>query len=126
MKLRILGDTLRLRLSQSEVSRFEAEGAVEAAIHFGPGDDEALVYRLVREPEGTAIRATLRGRTITVHVPADRAREWTDTDQVGFDHAQPLGEDRTLHILVEKDFKCAIARPGEEDYDGFPNPATQC
>lgn len=122
MKLRILDDTLRLRLSQSDVARFEAEGAVEATIHFGSGDDDALVYRLERDETATELHAELCGRVITVRVPAAAAREWTGTGKVGMEVSQPLHEGRRLHILVEKDFKCAIPRAGEEDYDGFPNP----
>ena len=103
MKLRIKGNTLRLRLSQNEVSRFAEEGRVEDAIQFGPG--QQMAYAVERAANVGAVRAVLDGQTIIVYVPGDLATAWAETDQVGFDVDQPLGDDEQLSILVEKDFK---------------------
>jgi hypothetical protein len=118
MKLRILGDSLRLRLSRSEVERMGSEGRVEDAIRFGPA--VRLGYVLVVDASIDAPQASFADGQITVRVPVATARVWVDTDQVGFSAKQ--GE---LAILVEKDFKCAVPRPGEEDYDGFDPPGPE-
>lgn len=115
MKLRIRGDSLRLRLSRGEVEQMRAQGRVEDAIHFG---SKRLVYALMADAEVDAPRASFDGETIVVRVPTQTVHAWVDTDQVGFD-----AEDGALRILVEKDFKCAVPRAGEEDYDGFDNPS---
>ncbi|MEM6291769.1 MAG: hypothetical protein AAGA54_10905 [Myxococcota bacterium] len=123
MKLRILGDSLRLRLSQSEVKQFGETGRVAQAIRFG---GVALTYALEHAGEVTALGASMDGTTITVRMPTSMARSWVDTDLVTLKAEQSLGETEALSLLVEKDFKCAIPRPGEEDYDGFEHPTGGC
>jgi hypothetical protein len=115
MKLRILGDSLRLRLSRGEVERMRAQGRVEDVIHFGP---RRLSYVLVADASVDAPRASFDGDTIVVRAPERAVHAWADTEQVGFD-----AQDGALRILVEKDFKCAVPRAGEDDYDGFDNPS---
>ena len=66
MKLRILDDSLRLRLPQGEVRQLRDTGRVEAAIRFGPGPDQRLVYALVAVPDAQRISATLTDREIAV------------------------------------------------------------
>ena len=120
MKLRILGDSLRLRLSQSEVERIGKEGRVEDAIHFGTGG-AALTYVLAADDAVDAPQATFNASSIVVSVPTSAVRTWVDTDQVGMS-----AEQGNLHILIEKDFKCLTPRAGEDEYDGFPNPNQSC
>ena len=126
MKLRILDDSLRLRLPKGEVEQLRDTGRVEAAIHFGPGPEQRLVYALVVAPQAQRITAVLTDREIAVHLPGEVARAWADGDQVSLEGTQSLGDGRTLALLVEKDFKCLVPREGEEQYDGFENPNTSC
>lgn len=126
MKLRILDDSLRLRLSQGELERLRTRGRVEAAIGFGPGPEQQLVYALVVAPEAQRIGATFTEREIVVTLPKAMAEAWATGDTVGLSAQQSIGPDRTLALLVEKDFKCLQPRPGEESYDGFPNPGSSC
>ena len=125
MKLRILDDSLRLRLPHGEVRQLRDTGRVEAAIRFGPGPEQRLVYALVAVPDAQRISATLTDREIAVHLPRALVHAWADGDQVSLHAEQSLGEG-TLQILVEKDFKCLTPRPGEDDYDGFANPKASC
>jgi hypothetical protein len=126
MKLRILDDSLRLRLSQGELERLRTLGRVEAAIGFGPGPEHRLVYALVIDPAAQRIGATLTGREIVVHLPGAAAHAWLASDEVGLHAEQSLGPDRSLALAIEKDFKCLEPRPGEEGYDGLPNPRASC
>lgn len=132
MKLRIRGNSLRLRLSQREVTDLAAQGRVEDAIAFPPvGDHEArgagpasrMVYALQVSDDAPAPFAHLEGARIDVTLPASVAREWTSTDQVGIEAEQPLGDGGVLRILVEKDFACLKPRTGEDDADAYPNPS---
>lgn len=125
MKLRILDDSLRLRLPQSEVQRLRTTGRVEATIRFGPGPEQRLVYALVVVPQAQRISATLTDREIAVHLPESIAHAWVDGDEVSLKAEQSLGEG-TLALLIEKDFKCLTPREGEEQYDGYANPNTSC
>jgi hypothetical protein len=117
MKLRIRGDSLRLRLSQAELTRLHETGEVGDRIGFG---DRSLDYALVRA-DIDAPRARFDGDRIEVALPHAIARIWIESDQVGIEaeQASPTG---TLRLLIEKDFKCLAPRPGEDDSDAFPNP----
>ncbi|MCA6075252.1 DUF7009 family protein [Fulvivirga sedimenti] len=116
MKIRILGNSLRLRLSQSEVANLAEDMHVSDSINFG---GRKLIYAL-QGADVESISAEYNGDIITVNVPESQIREWTASEQVGFDHRQKLTDNSYLNILVEKDFACLVPRKGEEDL--FPNP----
>jgi hypothetical protein len=118
MKLRIQGDSLRLRLTRTEVAGLHDRGVVEDTAHFagGPG----LTYRVRKSGGGDGIRAELTDRTITVQVPAGAVEAWATSDEVGL-----AARDGVLRILIEKDFRC-LTRPREEDEpDAYPHPVEQ-
>ena len=116
MKLRIQGDSIRLRLTQSEVARFAETGRVEATTHFGAGD--ALTYAL-RAADVDTLDAAFGGGRLTVLVPRAWAATWADSDEVGIEGARRC-DGRTLALLVEKDFECLHRRADEPD--AFPHP----
>ena len=121
MKLRIRGDSLRLRLGQTDVATLGREGRVAETTHFGP--EHALVYAIETSADVGAIEARWKDGELTVVVPASTAKQWLDTEQVGLTHEQSIDDERALAILIEKDFQCLVPREGEGDGDGFPNPA---
>jgi hypothetical protein len=47
--------------------------------------------------------------------------KWASTDQVGIEGRQPVDNETSLQILIEKDFAC-IDGTDEENADTFPNP----
>lgn len=113
MKLRLHAGSLRLRLSQSEVARFEETGSVEDSVEFSPG--RQLFYSI--EAGSTAsIAATFDGGHIQVVVPKSVATTWIESDQTGIE-----GLSGALKILIEKDFQCLHREP-EPGEDSFPNP----
>lgn len=99
---------------------------MEAAIHFGPGPRQRLVYALVVAPDAQRMSAVITESEIAVHLPEAVAHAWVDGDEVSLQGEQAVGEGRTLSLLVEKDYKCLTPRKGEEDYDGFANPKASC
>lgn len=121
MKLRIRGDSLRLRLSQAEIARLRETGEVGDCIRFG---DRSLDYVLV-SADIDAPRARFDGDRIEVAVPHDVARRWAETEQVGIEAEQAVASGAVLRLLIEKDFKCLAPRPGEDDSDAFPNPDSE-
>ncbi len=114
MKLRIHADTLRLRLSQSDVARLAMSGHVEEAITFAPG--QVLRYAL-ESGLGTEMTVTFKENQVRVTLPVAMAREWMKSEQTGIE-----GGSATLRVLVEKDFQCAS---GEPDPDAFPTPLSR-
>ncbi|WP_420583181.1 DUF7009 family protein [Reichenbachiella sp.] len=115
MKIRINGNFVRLRLSQSEVDQFASKGQIGDAIQFGT---RSLTYQLVTSQQ-EEVSVDFDGTKISVQVPKNMSEQWTETDLVGFENA-----DQThVRILVEKDFQCLHKRPGEDESDNFPHPA---
>lgn len=112
MKIRIKGDSIRYRLTKSEVERFAAEGIIKEETHFA---GRVLSYVLQRV-NADVITAQFVNDTITLFMPAAMANEWTSTERVGFDNE--LG---TLSLYIEKDFKC-LDNVAEDQSDNYPNP----
>lgn len=111
MKLRIKGDTVRLRLTQSEVAAVaDGEAVVETTSLPQP-------FTCALETWGETIGAAFVGGRMTVNIPPAIALRWASTEEVSL-----RGREGGVEILVEKDFACLIPREGEEDPDAFPNP----
>ncbi len=121
MKLRIKGNSIRLRLTRSELAEIDERGVVADAIDFGAG--ATLSYALRADPTTDTPRATLDARGIAVRVPAAQIARWVaDESMVSIRAEQALGEPSLLSILVEKDFACLKPREGEDESDMFEHP----
>ncbi len=123
MKLRLRGNSLRLRLTQREVNDLVAIGAVEERTAFGP---HALLSYAIAVGEGSAVSASFDAGAIRVTVPLAEARAWATSDRVGIEGEQATAEGEPLRLLIEKDFACLKPRTGEDDRDAFPNPNPTC
>ena len=121
MKLRIRGNTIRLRLKRGEVDRIASGRSVVEQTRF---PDTMLTYRLDVSNDG-AFSATFADRKLAVQVPPAEVSRWAETDQVSlFTDVQLEGGD-TLSLLVEKDFTCLAPgdhRAHEDDTDTFVHP----
>lgn len=114
MKIRIKGDSVRYRLTKSEVERFADEGIIIEETHFG---NRVFSYVLQRtHDDSTSISAEYNGHAITVYMPEEFAYEWTETDKVGFENVS-----NGLSVYIEKDFKC-LDNVTEDQSDNYPNP----
>jgi hypothetical protein len=126
MKLRIRGNSLRLRLSRGEVNELAERGRVDDGIAFGGGPDARLGYSAVCVDDVSVLSARLGAGSIIVTLPGALARAWAASEDVGLEGEQSLGDGQVLRLLVEKDFACLTARTGEDDGDAFPNPNVTC
>ncbi|MEE4281987.1 MAG: hypothetical protein V2I41_08580 [Pseudomonadales bacterium] len=120
MKLRLRGDTLRLRLTRSEVDAVGAAQSVAETLHLPDGS--ALSYKLVTGPSNNIyMRRESDLAEIVVQVVAAQAHSWASSEQVGYSGETPL-QIGAVSVLIEKDFTCITPRAGEEESDTFPNP----
>jgi hypothetical protein len=119
MKLRIQGNSLRLRLSQSEVAQFSKTGFVEDSIQSAPGASSA--YTLESLSSLSAPQALFANGFLRIQVPRADGTDWACSDRVGIAGELPLESGKHLSILIEKDFQCLH---GDEtrDPDAYPNP----
>lgn len=123
MKLRIRGNSIRLRVSQSELVDIAQSGRVEDAVHFGP--TARLRYRIEVAAHGP-LQARFDGDTLTVSMPRAEVERWVAPEEVSVMGSQRIGTGQELEILVEKDFACLAPRD-EDQSDLFPNPgAIEC
>jgi hypothetical protein len=122
MKLRIRGNSIRLRLGRSEARRLADEGIVEESTVFGPSRAERFTYAIVATSEPSVVSASFADGRIEIRVPSEMVHQWTSTDQVGMDAHQSTADEDGLRILIEKDFECVDAPNGQSREDAFPNP----
>jgi hypothetical protein len=120
MKLRILDDSIRLRLSRGDVAAADEQGKVEGQTRFPDGS--AFTYALETLAEGEA-SASFGGDRMVVRLPAAEVSGWADDDEaVSLETEVSLPDGGSLRLLVEKDFQCLTARPDEDQSDLFVNP----
>ena len=125
MKLRVRGNSVRLRLSPSEVARLIERGAVAESTNFGGGS--RLGYELRVSSDVAEPRATFETAQLLVTLPAAAATHWATSDEVGISAQQPTGDGATLRLLIEKDFECLDRAAGDEEEpeEAYPHPARQ-
>lgn len=126
MKLRIKGNSIRLRLGQSEVLRLARDGSIEESTAFGPFKQQAFTYALSVSPSERPIDASFVNGRIEIRVPRSVVDQWAATDQVVIEAVQRAGVGGELRILIEKDFACIDGASTESQADSFPHPGAAC
>lgn len=120
MKIRIRGNSIRLRLLKGEVARLAETGEVSESTDFGGGIK--FTYRLTADAEAEFVTASFSKGVISVLVPSETAREWVESDeQVGIE-----AESNGVSVLIEKDFACLTREDDPDNLDAFPNPELVC
>ena len=122
MKLRIKGNSIRFRLTQSEVKIVEQTGLVKDQIKFS--DSISLEYEIKAATGLEYVEATYSENKITLKVNESLIRDWAHSDQVTISSSLDLSSNENLTILIEKDFKCLSPRD-EDESDMFPHPKQQ-
>jgi hypothetical protein len=120
MKLRIRDNSVRLRLTRSEVNALRKDGLVSSKIEF-PGSRE-FNYVVESSPASVNPGAFLSDNVLTVRLPETTVLAWAASEQVTIDGEQLLDDGQRLSILVEKDFACLVPREDEDDAEMFENP----
>ncbi len=121
MKLRIRGNSIRLRLKRYEVEQIAAGASIVEETHF---PHAVLTYRL-DVSDDSDISASLDNGSLAINVPTSKVLDWAGTDEVSMYVEQKLPGNGFLSLLIEKDFGCL--EPGhhrdcEDDADTFPHP----
>jgi len=122
MKLRIKGNSLRIRLTKTEVEKFVNTGYLEEQTSFG---ENKFVYALQSSQESTAMEASFDQNKITLFVPAMLLNGWPQNDSIGFSATMPLPGKDSLYLLLEKDFIC-LDETTEDQSDNYENPNKTC
>ncbi len=112
MKLRLEGNSIRLRVRKSDLIKLQKEGVLTEQLVFPNGLH--FQYQLITDNSAETIDAQLSATTMTVSIPLSMATDWLNSDAVGLEHTLNGG----LFILIEKDFPCTD-RPWEDTSDTF-------
>ncbi len=121
MKIRIKGNSIRFRLTQSEVKQLSEKGSVKETTEFG---SNTFHYQVELTTSVKNLEASYSNDEIVMMVPEDDGRNWFHNNAVGFEHQVGLPKGKKLHLLLEKDFTCLENR-AEDQSDNYPNPKLQ-
>ena len=102
MKLRIRGDSIRLRLKRGEVDQIAAGTSIVEETHF-PGS--LLTYRL-DVSENHEISASFSNGSLVVRLPISKALSWAGSDKVSLHAEQQLPGTTPLSVLIDNAFSC--------------------
>jgi len=118
MKLRIKGNSIRLRLTKSDVDKLCSNSIIEEKTSFG---ESVFKYVLQSKDNLSDLSAEFKNGTMTISIPSLLIKDWNKNDIVGFN----TSPDESLQIIIEKDFKC-LDETTEDQSDNFENPHTTC
>jgi hypothetical protein len=121
MKIRIHRNTIRLRLSQTEVKQLGQDAEIIEEVRF-PAPYPALVYALKIQDEANELTISHEAPQLFIFLPVSKFKTWAGSDHVGITENIPLDDGQILRVLIEKDFQCLHQRPNEDEKDNFPNP----
>lgn len=116
MKIRLRGNTVRFRLLEPEVMRLAQGESITETL------PSVLPFQYSVHPTAVAdLAVTFDGVGLRLDVPAEWAKAWHASDEIGRTAKQDTGRG-TIEIKVEKDWACTTARP-EDNQGTYPNPA---
>ena len=121
MKLRIKGNSLRLRVSRSELTRILAGEEVAETIRFAAAPEAKLTYALARGTQASGAIVRYRPQEVTVLLSEEQAQSWSQESEVGVYTQVDLAPEGMLELIVEKDFAC-LDRSDADNQDTFANP----
>jgi Family of unknown function (DUF7009) len=121
MKLRIKGNSLRLRITRPELDQLMRNARIEESISFAPGDASRLTYSLEHIATTPSPTVSFQPPSLAVILPTAQAQQWAAGEDIGIYAAITLDPGSSLDLIVEKDFAC-LHGSADENRDAFPNP----
>ena len=123
MKIRIKGNSIRLRLTKTDIQNLKEKGIVEEKTIIG--SEEIFKYSLVVDEKIATISAEFQAGKITVFLSKKEADILTETEEITIKGSQNNGEEKGLFLLVEKDLQC-LDITQEDQTDMYENTKTHC
>ena len=119
MKLRIKDNSIRLRLTQTEVEQIGNGDQIHNNLNFPGGERVSylLVGSAVENPE-----IDYKDNRISISVPTEILTIWANSNEVSLLYELSLDHDNVLKLLIEKDFACLTPREDEDESDLFSHP----
>lgn len=121
MKIRIHLNTIRLRLSQSEVNQLAKGTEIKEVLNL-PAPYPSFIYSVKPMNKDNDLTISFETQHLSISLSESEIKTWANTEQVGISKNLPLPGEAMLKVLIEKDFQCLHKRQGEDETDNFPNP----
>ena len=118
MKIRIKGDSIRFRLTQTEVKALSENGKIYDSTNFG---NQEFNYGVVLKKDINNLNISFNNNSITLEMPDTTGKSWYANDIITFDNVLKTSKKNDLYLLLEKDFTC-LDNTIEEQSDNYPNP----
>lgn len=118
MKIRIKGNSIRYRLTKTEVETFCETGLYKETTPFG---NSVFAYTLKAKKGIDILEASFEENTITLYLSDEERPGWATSNRVGFSSTMDLPDGKQLSLLLEKDFVC-LDETIEDQSDNYPNP----
>lgn len=116
MKIRIKGNSIRFRLTKTDVNFLYEQGELMEKTQF-----PNLDFRYgIRGTASANMSAEMVDNAIVVNLPMNSINTLFQTEQIGFEETID-----GLKLLVEKDFTC-LDKTSEDQSDNYPNPNLTC
>lgn len=121
MKLRLLGNKIRLRLSQPEVLALAEVKQIHSILPINPFEADNFRYSIHCSKDTQNLIVSFEKNVLRIDLPLEKVKSWADGDQVGIEESVIGKSGEEITVLVEKDFKCLTDR-GEDESQLFDNP----
>ena len=123
MKIRIKGNSIRLRLTKTDVADLKEKGMVKEETVFS--FEAVFSYALFVDADSEEINAKFKDNCVTVFLPEKEAAILTDSQEITVKNSQYNGSADGLFILIEKDLQC-LDETSEDQSDMYENKKTSC
>ncbi len=123
MKIRIKGNSIRFRLTKTDVADLKEKGMVKEETVFS--FEAVFSYALFVDADSEEINAKFKDNCVTVFLPEKEAAILTDTEEITVKNSQYNGSADGLFILIEKDLQC-LDDTSEDQSDMYENTKTTC
>ena len=118
MKIRIRGNSVRFRLTKTEVKNLCEKGISKEKTAF---NESNFVYAVKVSDAHENLHASFLNQGIVLFINKKILGDWYENEQVGFYHTQGLDNGEQLTLTLEKDFVC-MDQTLEDQSDNYPNP----
>jgi hypothetical protein len=118
MKFRFHDNSVRVRLTRSEVQQLAHAESVESCVYLAP---VPLRFALVASKDCKSPVIQFQDGLLSINIPLTSAINLAATDQIGIDAEVKTAGWTPVQLLIEKDFKC-LHGVSEDQEDCFTNP----
>ncbi|NND52184.1 MAG: hypothetical protein HKN54_07250 [Flavobacteriaceae bacterium] len=119
MKLRILNNSIRFRLSMTDLDTLVQKGSVTSKLPIAHGIFFSFGIQLLED--GAHIHTNLSDNQLSFSIPKSKLQHLQKSNEVGIYETLIISDKESLTLTIEKDFKCLTPR-SEDETDLFPNP----